>query len=57
MHSRNMTNNLEGDKNSQGADRITGMIVGRGLFLKKYRVETGFHEPDRVKLESWLASY
>jgi len=57
MHSRNMTNNLEGDKNSQGADRITGMIVGRGLFLKKYRVETGFHEPDKVKLESWLASY
>lgn len=57
MHSRNMTNNLEGDTNSQEADRIKGMIVGRGLFLKKYRVGTEFQEPDKLKLESWLATY
>lgn len=52
-----MTNNLEGDTNPQEADRITGMIVGRGLFLKKYRVGTEFQEPDKLKLESWLATY
>ena len=57
MHSRNMTNNLEGDTNPQEADRITGMIVGRGLFLKKYRVGTEFQEPDKLKLESWFATY
>lgn len=54
---RNMKNSLEGDTDHHRAERRAGMTVGKGLFLKKNRMGAELQEPDKPKLEAWLATY